>query len=180
MKQLLKDHATGTAGLLIGFLMGLLLLFVPQLTAKVVVLVIGGALILFGVVRMIQYFRADAHAAVDSWGLATGVMVALGGVGVFVFSKALIGLVPFVIGCIIIAGGVLKLQRALDLMRLGAERWYLDFIGVAVSIVLGLIIILNPFATALTLMRVIGASLVVEAVQDALCELRFYKIHKRF
>ena len=53
-------------------------------------------------------------------------------------------------------------------------------IYVAVSVVMGLVIICNPFSTMMTLMRVIGAALVIEAVQDAICALKFYKIEKKF
>ena len=83
-------------------------------------------------------------------------------------------------GLILLIGGVFKLQGAFDMRRMGVSTWARELIYVAVSVVMGLVIICNPFSTMMTLMRVIGAALVIEAVQDAICALKFYKIEKKF
>ena len=57
--------------------------------------------------------------------------------------------------------------------RASFRSWYLTLIAAAISCVLGALIILHPFGTGLVLIRVIGASIAVEAVQD-LISLRTY------
>ena len=53
-----------------------------------------------------------------------------------------------------------------------------------VSLVLGLIIVLNPFQSGMTLLRLIGASLLLETIMDGVYTWKFHKwlddIHRRF
>ena len=87
---------------------------------------------------------------------------------------------PWAAGSWLRVGGIFKLQTAFDMRRMGVDKWQHELIYVGVSVVMGAIIIFNPFSTALTLMRVIGAALVVEAVQDTICAVKFHKIEKNF
>ena len=180
MRQFLKENMAGMAGIILGGLLGLFLLLFPQTTANVVFFMIGTALIVTGVVRSILYFTGDAHKAVGGWQLATGVMLVLAGVMLFVLADALISFIPLVFGCALLVGGIFKLQTAFDMRRMGVDKWQHELIYVGVSVVMGAIIIFNPFSTALTLMRVIGAALVVEAVQDTICAVKFHEIEKNF
>ena len=69
---------------------------------------------------------------------------------------------------------------AFDLKRMGDPRWFITLIGALVSLIFGLIVLVNPFGTLMTLMRVMGAFLVVESVQDAVYAARYEKIRKSF
>lgn len=180
MRDFIKQNTTSVSGIAVSFLIGLFLLLFPKTTANVVFFLVGAALIATGVVKVIQYFTEDAHRAVGGWQLATGILLALGGIAMLVLSKALLAFVPFVFGCALLVGGVLKLQSAFDMRRMNAPKWQMNLIGVGISALLGIIIIFNPFSTAITLMRVIGVSLIVEAVQDALCLINFNKVEKKF
>ena len=180
MRDFFKQNAPGLAGVQLGGLLGLFLLLFPQTTANIVFFIFGTALIVAGVVHAILYFADDARNAIGGWQLATGIMLVLAGIAVFVLADALIAFLPFIFGLILLIGGVFKLQGAFDMRRMGVSTWARELIYVAVSVVMGLVIICNPFSTMMTLMRVIGAALVIEAVQDAICALKFYKIEKKF
>mgnify|MGYP005790089263 CR=1 FL=1 len=180
MWRMIKENAAGAAGIAAGGLLGLLLLFFPQTTADAVLYIFGIALILIGAVRSVQYFRMDVRSAISSRQLALGVLLIFAGVMVLVFSESFISFFPFVLGCVLFIGGIAKLQSAFDLKRMGVAKWYYDLFGVLVSLLFGLIILLNPFSAAMTLMRVIGAALVIEVVQDVICAVRFCRFEKKF
>lgn len=180
MRQFLKENMAGTAGIALSGLLGLFLLLFPQTTADAVFFIIGAVLIVTGAIRAILYFAGDAHMAVGGWQLATGVMLMLAGIMLFVLADALIAFVPFVFGCALLVGGIFKLQTAFDMRRMGVDKWQRELIYVGISVAMGALIIFNPFSTAMTLMRVIGAALVIEAVQDAICAIKFHKVEKNF
>ena len=78
------------------------------------------------------------------------------------------------IGIILLVSGLVKLQTALDFRRNNVRRWQLQLTISLISVVMGIIILLNPFGTALLMTRMIGAAILVEGLQDAL-SLRTFK-----
>ena len=106
MRDFFKQNAPGLAGVLLGGLLGLFLLLFPQTTANIVFFIFGTALIVAGVVHAILYFADDARNAIGGWQLATGIMLVLAGIAVFVLADALIAFLPFIFGLILLIGGV--------------------------------------------------------------------------
>ena len=153
--------------------LGLVLLIMPGLATSVVFNVIGIGCILIGVVHIIKYCRLDARAAVLSNEMAQGLAWAVGGLLIIIFKGLLVSLLPTLFGLAVLVGGVIKIQSTLGFRRMNASRWYWELICAAVSVVLGILILTNPFSTALLLMRVIGISLIVEGVMDMISRAAF-------
>ena len=102
-----------------------------------------------------------------------GLVLALCGLALIAFKAALLSVVPVLFGIALLIGGVAKIQAACNLRRMAYGRWYLTMIAAVVSCILGFLIIANPFATTLVLVRVIGASIAIEAVQDLISILTY-------
>lgn len=155
-------------------LLGLALLICPQLLTNLIFNLCGFALCAAGAFNAIRYFlRKDPYAGFN-WELCLGLLLLTGGIILMVFKNMLLSLLPLLFGLALLAGGIVKIQAALNMRRMMYGKWFLTMIAAAVSAILGVIIISNPFGTTLTLLRVIGAALCVEAVED-LFSLRSYK-----
>ena len=154
-------------------LFGLALLILPGITTGLILNICGGALMVGGVYNIVRYFvKKDTYYAYN-WSLALGLMLLGGGLCLVIFKGVLLSIVPLLFGVALMIGGVAKVQAAFNMRRAGFHSWYLTLIAAAISCVLGALIILHPFGTGLVLIRVIGASIAVEAVQD-LISLRTY------
>lgn len=154
-------------------LFGLALLIWPGITTGLILNICGTALMIGGVFNIVRYFvKKDSYLAYN-WSLALGLMLLGGGLCLVVFKGVLLSIVPLLFGIALLIGGVAKIQAAFNMRRVGFRSWYLTLIAAAISCVLGALIILHPFGTGLVLIRVIGASIAVEAVQD-LISLRTY------
>ena len=152
---------------------GLALLIWPGITTGLILNICGVALMIGGAFNIVRYFvKKDPYLAY-SWSLALGLMLLCGGLCLVVFKGVLLSIVPLLFGIALLIGGVAKIQAAFNMRRVGFHSWYLTLIAAAISCVLGTLIILHPFGTGLVLIRVIGASIAVEAVQD-LISLRTY------
>lgn len=165
---------------LAAILLGLVLLILPSLAADVVICGIGAICIIIGLINVVRYFCLDPRAAIVSMTLAVGLIWIGGGILIICLKNFLISILPIFFGVIILLGGIAKIQFTLSFKRMNAARWYLELIGAVVSIVLGALILLNPFSTALLLMRIIGASLLVEGIQDMISCYRFKKLRDAF
>lgn len=160
--------------------LGLVLLIAPGLATSVVFNVIGIGCMLIGVAHVIKYIRLDAHAALMSNDMAQGLAYILGGVLICIFKSLLVSLLPILFGLAILVGGVMQVQTTLGFRRMNAGRWYLELICAAISVVLGILILANPFSTALLLMRVIGISLILEGAIELVSRIAFKRTRERF
>ena len=143
---------------------GLVLLIWPGIATDVILNLCGAALLYF--------LRKDDYRAYN-WDLSVGLVLALCGLALIAFKAALLSVVPVLFGIALLIGGVAKIQAACNLRRMAYGRWYLTMIAAVISCILGFLIIANPFATTLVLVRVIGASIAIEAVQDLISILTY-------
>lgn len=154
--------------------LGLLLLIRPQLLTNLVFNVCGAGLCVFGVLNVLRYFLHKDPYEGFNWELCLGLVLLTCGIVLIVFKNALLSLLPLVFGLVLLLGGIIKLQAAFNMRRMMYARWYLTMIAAVVSGALGIVIIVNPFGTLLTLLRVIGGALCVEAIED-LASLKSYR-----
>jgi len=158
-------------------LFGLALLIWPGQTTGLILNFIGGLLMLIGAFRIVRYFIRSRKGAAYNYNmdLSIGGILALIGLLIYIFKGFLLSLVPTIIGVILLASGLIKLQSALDLRRIGRLRWQIQLITASISAVMGLIILFNPFGTALLMTRAIGAAILIEGIQDAFSLRTFYR-----
>ena len=146
--------------------LGMILLVWPSLSGQMICYGLGIGILLFGAYRIIGYFRsAPADAAVRS-GLSSGILMLALALFLLLRPELIISMLPSLFGLFLIMGAAREVQSACDLYRMAAPRWFLPLIGAIVQAVLGLIIFWNPFSTALTFMRFIGVSLLLEGTSQ--------------
>lgn len=161
-------------------LLGLVLLILPGVATSVLFNGIGAVCLLIGLIHVIRYHRLDARQAVVSNEMAFGLAWIVGGASVILFKALLVSLLPILFGLVILFGGVIKIQSTLGFRRMNAARWYWQLICAAVSVVLGVLILANPFSTAMMMMRVIGISLVIEGGMDLISRIAYKRACGRF
>ena len=131
-----------------------------------------------GAVRLVAYFRNNE--ILGSFGLVQG--VALAGFGLYILIRP--GIIEVflttVFAIIIIVDGILKLQYALDFRKLDAGGWWIEAVCAAVMIILGIVVLFNPFATVAAVMLFIGVVFVFEGAWDLASILYISKIAKEF
>lgn len=144
---------------------GLILLLMPKLTLEMIANVAGAIVIIIGVIFIITYLGRKQMSA-GNYDLVKGLIIL--GIGIFICVKSelVISILPVLMGIGVVISGIIKLQHALDLRRMGADAWVKFGITAVINIFIGLIVIMNPFGTVALLMRVIGASLIFSGVTD--------------
>ena len=166
---LLGGRTGGIAASAVEIVIGILLLINPEAFTKGIVIVLGLLLCAMGIWNMVRYFRRPVQAVGGDWALSRGVMMILAG-GFCVFnSQWLLAVLPalFIIyGVMMLVSGVMKLQRMADLRRLRHPRWYMPGISALMYIILAVIILLNPFGTAMVVWTFVGVSMIVSAALD--------------
>ena len=103
------------------------------------------------------------------------ILVVIGLVALFK-SEVLLSILPVIIGLIILMDGLVTINQALNLRKLDYRWKYLLPMGIVVA-VFGLVLVLNPFGSAMLLMRFLGFTLLV----DGFCDFWwYYRLKKLF
>lgn len=160
--------------------LGLVLLFAPGLATSVVFNVIAIGCIIIGAVHVVRYFRLEERLAIMSNDMAQGLAWIVCGILIMIFKNLLASLLPVLFGMAILVGGVIQIQSTLGFRRMKTSYWYWELICAAISVVLGILILANPFSTLMILMRVIGITLVVEGAMDVVSRIAYKRAYNRF
>ena len=168
-----KQNRTGGLLLSLGeILVGILLLIDPAGFTSGIIIAAGAVLAAVGLYSIILYFRTEPFEASAGRQLSLGLISLAAGVFCIVryswFAETF-ALLTTVYGAALIALGLGKVQKMTDVLRCRGKRWYLAAAGAGVTLICGVLVMLNPFAAADILWRFTGISLLAEAVLDVVC-----------
>ena len=160
-------------------LLGIVALVVPETMQKTLGYVIGIVLIVAGLISIICYLLRDAKENYYHNEFVFGLVGMVLGAAVLYKVEVIISLIPFILGILVLFSGCSKLQDAIDLKRLGYSSWAGMLVMAAINIILGIVLICNPFQAAIVLFRVLGVGLIISGVSDCFSTIYFArKFHK--
>ena len=150
--------------------LGLILVLFPATTARMICYMIAGIAIIIGLVNLVVYFTRNITKNYYRNDFVMGLLMIL--LGIFVIYKVdlIIALVPFIIGLCIVVSGLFKFQGALDMQRMGGNAALILALAV-VNVVIGVLMVINPFDSALLLYRLLGAGLLFSGLTDLVSNL---------
>ena len=165
-KNFFTSTYSSVPGAVLTAVFGLVLLIWPSLSSTILCYGISAGLLAYGVFRMITYFLHKPQMALQQNDFAVGIMLIAVALFILLDPELIISLLPVLLGLLLVMGAAREMQIAIDLFRLKGGRWYAPLIASVVQAILGLIILWNPFTTAMVLMQFIGASVLVESVSQ--------------
>ena len=142
------------------FLIGLILIIYPEMSFDTLTYVLSAMLIINGL-----YFIIEKESSILFSGfLMLGVIELLLGIVVILNPNIIKTLLPIVFGIIMVTKSTLDLRISMLLSKNGYDNWLLMLILSIISIICGLIIILNPAFGATVLTTYIGIVIVIYSV----------------
>ena len=152
--------------------LGIFLLMRPSTALNVVCYALGGVVLVCAAVQLVRYFAVERGIFQSQLTLISGIICL--GLGAFLILRSLF----------VIFDSLGRIQNALDLRRCEYPSWKGFLLLPVLSVVLGVVMILNPFGTMETLVMAIGIILIIEGAINLLSALytvlairRFAKLH---
>lgn len=164
-----KKHLKAFSVCLFELLAGLLVAINSKGFTKAIVAIAGCGLILYGLLQVIRYYRADPVVAAKKNYLMKGLLTLSAGCFCAFRSSWFLAVLPsfsFLLGAGVFAVGLLKVQQAMDMARMDNPRWYLTFIDAAVSLACAAIVLSGPAIAKKALWSFTGILLILVAVAD--------------
>ena len=155
MKSVLRQQRRSSiAAAVVTLLLGLALVFWPNRSVGILCMLLGAAVLLTGILYILGWFswRRDRVSALGVWMLSS--------------PASLIRVVQYIFGAVLLFHGVVDLQAAWTLMSRRWPRWWLDMILGALTLALGVLVLINPFGAFAALVVLIGLSLVFDGASD--------------
>ncbi len=147
-------------------ILGILLITSPGTAMRTVFLLVGWTLVISGAASLFTALLSKGQP-VGQGDLVLGLVQVATGLVVLMRPGFLMSLAGIVVGFVLLIHGIHDIQHARESKALGYE-WKLSMgVGVA-AVVMGVIVMVNPFSTLETLLRIAGIFLLVDGVADLL------------
>lgn len=179
MNEFLKGLKVNyTVSALLCVALGLVLLIWPGTTTQVVCMVLGAALVVYGVLQIVFYLaNKDRNIAMQGM-MVFGIVVAVIGVWILLKPEMIIMAVPVIVGILIVIHGIHNVVQAIALKKDGYTNWWVAFLLGVITVVFGVVLICNPFTVVDTVVRLIGAFLIYDGLSDIWILSRVSKVKR--
>ena len=179
MKDIIKKkEIKGILGSLLLIVLSIFLMLKPIEIIGSLIKVIGMILLICGVFDFANYFVNKKEESLFDYGLVKGIIEITIGV-LFIFKyDLLINLFPCILGLIIVFINIFKLQTAISLKEF-ESNYMTGVIISSLSIILGLVIVINPFETIEVVIIVSGAVLLISELSNIIYSVSVLKFFKK-
>ncbi len=156
-------------------ILGLVLVFRPGLSMRIVCTAVGVVLVLSGAMRMIDYFTARDGSLFSQANLVFGIVLAVVGVWIVWKPDKVMAIIPIIVGIVIAIHGLHNLQQAVELWRDKYDRWWVALILGVLTVGFGVLLVCRPFAAIDTVVMMIGLFLIYDGLSNVWIVSRIYK-----
>ena len=164
--------------------LGIFLLLVPGTAMNIVCYALGGVVLACAAVQLVRYFAVERGVFQSQLTLVSGIVCLALGAFLIIRSDIVVSILPIVFGLFVIFDSLGRIQNALDLRRCEYPSWKGFLFLPVLSVVLGVVLVINPFGAMEKLVMAIGIILIVEGAINLLSALytvlavrRFAKLH---
>lgn len=147
-------------------LLGLLLFFKSSATLIGISYIIGALLIALGVLAILNYIKSSYKDIFVKLNIIYGIVSIVAGIFLITVPEFIGSIIPVVVGIVVIISSSLKIQQALILQK-NSNRYFIPSLTIAIiCLVCGVIILFNPFTSAVVITQLIGLIMVTYAILD--------------
>lgn len=165
MKTIKKLFGINLVTSIVFLIFGLFLVFRTEGTIQLISSLIGIILLFNGGISLIKYFKEEKEETYNVE-LIYGIVAIIAGFILILNPKTVASILPFILGIYFTITGVLKLKYALDIREYKKENPTFMMILSILTILCGILFIVNPFGGAVAITQIIGIFMIIYAGLD--------------
>ena len=151
--------------------LGVVLIAVPDYSAILLCRIGGIIMVLFGGVKILGYCSKDLYRLAFQHDLALGALLIILGAVMIFYTAPVISVLCTVLGLLLLADALLKIQVAIDAKRFGIKKWWMILCGAMLTGILGFLLMLRPSESARIILVLLGISLLTEGLLNLITVL---------
>ena len=159
-------------------IMGMILIWKPEETIKVISYILGTIFIIIGIIKIYNYIVSKGKNDLYNYNIIFGILAIILGIITMIYSNTIGTLLNLIVGVWIIYSALIRLNIAMKVKKQNEQnRLWIYTLAIAVIIfICGLFVILNSQA----IFSAIGVAMFIYAVMDIIEEILFMKQVKEF
>ncbi len=147
-------------------ILGIVLVIWPHILGVMLCYLLGGALIVMGVFQLISFLRGERLGFYNKFVMMMGIVLVLLGIWICAQPRIVLSIIPVVVGIIVLIHGLMDIQYTLDIKKAGSEKWWIALIAAALTLIVGLLLVLNPFTVYEITMVLVGVAMLYDGGSD--------------
>lgn len=176
MESFLKKIKTNVVvSSLLCVVLGLVLVFRPGMSMRIVCTAVGVVLIVTGVMRIVEYFAVRDGSMYSQLNLIFGIVLVVVGVWITMKPDKVLAIIPIIVGIVIVIHGLHNLRQAMELWRDKYDKWWIACIMGVLTVGFGVLLICRPFSAIDTVVMMIGIFMIYDGLSDIWIVSRVYK-----
>lgn len=169
MKDLTKRiFWASIASTLVMLLFGILLFIFPETVIKSVAIAMGVIFIMIGVIPIINYFRFRATGFTTTFSFLLGIFCIVAGLILLMNENILGTIIPILTGVWMIINSINRISISMDLRDDKIPFWVITFIYAILTLVAGVLLILDPVNGGKLVTKTIGIIICVYSTLDVI------------
>ena len=164
-------------------LLGLVLFIWPAISSTILCYAFGVLVLIYGLTHLYSYYsqrrRQETQGLLYQLNLVVGIVAAGLGLFMLISPTVVLSILPIVLGLTLLVQSVSKVQQSFELKATGDPQWWASLALALLVVALGILLLMNPFGAATTLVRFIGACLLLEGGSDLWTLWRIRHFHKQ-
>lgn len=165
LNHIKKCEQSMMAGTLITLILGIILAINPVGSIKLITAIIAFLFTAIAIFQIFEYIIMSKQEKYMSFSLVLGIVCLVIGLYLFFNTGSLVKFITIIIGACVCIKSLFKIQFALNLKNI-SDKWTYNLIVGIVSMIMGLILLFNPFESAALFLRIIGIILVIGSIAE--------------
>ena len=145
-------------------LLGAAMMAIPDFSLPLLYRLGGVLLIAFGCIKLVGYLSRDLYRLAFQFDLAFGILLMTLGLVLLLRSHAPGHIIGILLGILILADSLLKVQTALDSRAFGIRRWWVILTFAVLTALIGLLLLFRPIGDWHITRLLLGLALIGEAL----------------
>ncbi len=147
-------------------ILGIVLVIWPHILGVALCYLLGGALIVMGIFQLISFLRGERLGFYNKFVMMMGIVLILLGIWICTQPHIVLSIIPVVVGIIVLIHGLMDIQYTLDIKKAGSEKWWIALIASILTLVVGLLLVFNPFTVYEITMVLLGVAMLYDGGSD--------------
>lgn len=159
---------------IIFLLLGIIFLIFPNISIKIVAYLIAIILIGSGIyLTYLEIYTKSFLLPIDT--LLNGILSILFGIIILIYPDVFKIMIPIILGTYFILDSIFKLKLVVLLRRVDNKSWIVTLLLTILSIICGIILILNPIDSSIALALFAGITLIIYSLSGIIDMILFKK-----
>lgn len=146
--------------------LGIALIAKPDFFTNAIGYVVGGLLAAYGAVELVRYFIKSREDPMYATGLAAGIILCAAGIFIMARPDFIPKIIALIFGLYMLISGIVNLQDSLNIRSSGRDSWQFSTVSAVITIVIGIVLVVNPLLLTDAALTILGISLLVSGISN--------------